>query len=191
MLEGKKYPQNVRALRLLTEQLLHPITENNELNNMADLENLLADLSTKSRTTKAWTELVIKPVLLSMQFTRATHEPDYALLFTTMNKMLPYFFAAHKHNYARYGTFFCRSLTWLPSEVEQQFLRGEQILQSASHGRAVEWYSFRPVHRNHMDEARKGSQWCNWKHTKPTDSGNVVVQPTCGRDTDGGPKHDD
>ena len=128
MLEGKKYPQNVRALRLLTEQLLHPIIENNELNNMADLENLLADLSTKSRTTKAWTELVIKPVLLSMQFTRATHEPDYALLFTTMNKMLPYFFAAHKHNYARYGTFFCRSLTWLPSEVEQQFLRGEQIL---------------------------------------------------------------
>jgi len=96
MLEGKKYPQNVRALRLLTEQLLHPIIENNELNNMADLENLLADLSTKSRTTKAWTELVIKPVLLSMQFTRATHEPDYALLFTTMNKMLPYFFAAHK-----------------------------------------------------------------------------------------------
>lgn len=42
--------------------------------------------------------------------------------------MLPYFFAAHKHNYARYGLFFCRSLTWLPPEVEQQFLRGEQIL---------------------------------------------------------------
>jgi len=42
--------------------------------------------------------------------------------------MLPYFFAAHKHNYARYGLFFRRSLTWLPSEVEQQFLRGEQIL---------------------------------------------------------------
>ena len=128
MLQGKKYPQNIRALRLLTEELPHPIVENKELNNMADLENVLADLSTKSRTTKAWTELVIKPTLLIMQFTRATHEPDYALLITTMNKMLPYFFAANKHNYARYGLFFCPSLTWLPSEVEQQFLRGEQIL---------------------------------------------------------------
>ena len=128
MLQGKKYPQNIRALRLLTEELLRPIVENKELNNMTDLENVLADLSTKSRTTKAWTELVIKPTLLIMQFTRATHEPDYALLITTKNKMLPYFFAAHKHSYAQYGLFFCRSLTWLPSEVEQQFLRGEQIL---------------------------------------------------------------
>ena len=34
----------------------------------------------------------------------------------------------HKHNYARYGLFFCRSLTRLPSDVEQQFLRGEQFL---------------------------------------------------------------
>ena len=28
MLEGKKYPQNIRALRLLTEELLRPIVEN-------------------------------------------------------------------------------------------------------------------------------------------------------------------
>ena len=89
MLEGKKYPQNIRALRLLTEELLRPILENKDLNNMAGLENLLADLSANSRTTKAWTELVIKHTLLIMQFTRSTHEPDYALLITTMNKMLP------------------------------------------------------------------------------------------------------
>ena len=50
MLEGKKYPQNIHALRLLTEELLHPIVENKELNNMAGLESLLADLSTKSHT---------------------------------------------------------------------------------------------------------------------------------------------
>lgn len=118
----------MRALRLLTEELLRPVIKNNELTNMASLEEVLTDLSAKSRTTKAWTELVIKPTLLIMQFTRATHEPDYALLICTMDQMLPYFFAAHKPNYARYGLFFCRSLTWLPPEVEQQFLRGEQVL---------------------------------------------------------------
>ena len=59
---------------------------------MAGLENLLVNLSTKSRTTKAWTELVIIKPTRIMQF---THEPAYD----------PYFFAAHKHNYARYGPF--------------------------------------------------------------------------------------
>ena len=53
MLEGKKYPQNIRALRLLTEELLRAIVENNELNSMAELEHLLEDLPAKSRTTKA------------------------------------------------------------------------------------------------------------------------------------------
>ena len=46
-----------------------------------------------------------------------------------MNNMLPYFFAAHKQT-TMLGMVFllCRSLTWLSSEVKQQFLRGEQIL---------------------------------------------------------------
>lgn len=103
MLEWKKNPQNIRALRLLTEELLRPVIVNNQLNNMAGLEEVLVYLSSKIRTTKAWTDLVIKPTLLIMQFTRATHEPDYALLIYKMNKMFPYFFSDHKHNYALYG----------------------------------------------------------------------------------------
>ena len=47
-----------------TKVLLRPIFEKNELNNMAGLENTLSELSAKSRRTKAWTELVIKPTLL-------------------------------------------------------------------------------------------------------------------------------
>ena len=101
-----------------TKVLLRPIFEKNELNNMAGLENTLSELSAKSRRTKAWTELVIKPTLLIMQFIRATHGPDYALLTATMNKMLPCFSAAHKHNYVRYGLLFCHSLAYLPNEVE-------------------------------------------------------------------------
>ncbi len=27
--------------------------------------------------------------------------------------MLPYMFAAHKHNYSRYGLYYVRSMTWL------------------------------------------------------------------------------
>ena len=116
---------------LRTKVILRPIFEKNELNNMAGLENILSEPSAKNRTTKAWTELVIKPTLLIMQFTQAVHGPDYALLTATMNKVLPCFSPAHKHNYARYGLFFCHSLTYLPNEVEQQFLRGEHILHNS------------------------------------------------------------
>ena len=105
---------------LRTKVIFRPIFEKNEMNNMAGLENTLSELSAKSRTTK--------PIFLIMQFTWATHGPDYALLAAIMNKTLPCFSAAHKHNYSRYGLFFCHSLTYLPHEVERQFLRGEHIL---------------------------------------------------------------
>ena len=54
MLQGKKYPQNVRALRLLTEELLRPVLEklDMQLANMDDLEKVLDELSAESRTMK-------------------------------------------------------------------------------------------------------------------------------------------
>ena len=168
MLEGKKYPQDICAPRLLTKEIIRPIFEKNELNNMAGLENILSELSAKSQTTKPWNELVIKRTLLIMQFTRATDEPDYTLLTATMNKMLPYFFAAHKHNYARYGLFICHSLTYLPNDVEQHFLLGEHILHHTD-GLGMAFHqtsSLKP-----LDEARERSKWCYRSNTKPTNSG--------------------
>ena len=94
MLEGKKYPLIIHALRLLSEELLQPLFKKNELSVMGDLETLLQDILAKSKTSKAWIELVIKPTFLIMQFIRATHEPDYALLIPTISSTLPYFFAA-------------------------------------------------------------------------------------------------
>ena len=98
--------------------------------NMTGLDNALSELFAKSWTTNAWAELMTKPTLLIMQLTRATHEPDYAILTSTMNKMLPYIFTDHKHIYARYELFFCRSLTYLPNEAGQQFLHGEHLLNT-------------------------------------------------------------
>ena len=52
MLDGKKYPQNIYALRFLTEDIFRPIFEQNQLNNMAGLDNTMSKLSAKRRTTK-------------------------------------------------------------------------------------------------------------------------------------------
>jgi len=53
MLRGKKYPQNVRALQLLTEELIRPVLEKeySDIITMDDLENALDELSALSRTT--------------------------------------------------------------------------------------------------------------------------------------------
>ena len=76
MLSGKKYPQNVRALRLLTEEILRPVFHRyvDRLLSMADLEAILTELSGKSRTTKMWVDLIIKPTFMMMQFSRASHK---------------------------------------------------------------------------------------------------------------------
>ena len=41
MLTGKKFPQNVRALRMLVEELLGPVFEKNHLESMLDLKKTL------------------------------------------------------------------------------------------------------------------------------------------------------
>ena len=45
MLTGKKFPENVTALRMSVEELLHPIFENHTLESMNDLRANLGDLS--------------------------------------------------------------------------------------------------------------------------------------------------
>ena len=41
LLSGKKFPQNVRALRIVTEELLRPIFNNQELHTMKELTDYL------------------------------------------------------------------------------------------------------------------------------------------------------
>jgi hypothetical protein len=54
-MEGKKYPQNTRALRLLTEEVLRPLfIKHPELKSMDELEDLLEEISLESRTSKMW-----------------------------------------------------------------------------------------------------------------------------------------
>ncbi|KAK5930373.1 hypothetical protein CgunFtcFv8_026610 [Champsocephalus gunnari] len=43
MLIGKKFPENVRALRMLVEELFKPVFEKHELERMDDLMKILED----------------------------------------------------------------------------------------------------------------------------------------------------
>ena len=79
LLSGKKFPQNVRALRIVTEELLRPIFNNQELHAMKELTDYLDSKSQNSNTTKLWVDCLIKPVLIMMEFIRAEREGDWPL----------------------------------------------------------------------------------------------------------------
>ena len=103
LLSGKKFPENVRALRIVVEELLRPLLK---IDQVSDFDSLMACLETasqQSRTTKLWVDCLIKPVMIMMAFVRAEREGDWQLHLCTVEKMLPYFFSAAHVNYARYG----------------------------------------------------------------------------------------
>ena len=62
MLTGKKYPDNVRALRMLVEKLIMPFFQTQNMLCMDDLQHALNDTASHSRIAKLWVNCGIKPV---------------------------------------------------------------------------------------------------------------------------------
>ena len=65
MLTGKKYPDNVRVLRMFVVELIRPFFQTQNMLCMDDLQRALNDTASHSRTAKLWVNCVIKLVLLS------------------------------------------------------------------------------------------------------------------------------
>ena len=76
MLTGKKFPQNVRALRIVAEEALCGIIQDKPLHCSGDLMQILETEAYKNQTTKRWVDVLIKPILLNMMFVRAECEGD-------------------------------------------------------------------------------------------------------------------
>ena len=123
MLTGKKFPMNVRALRMVAEELLRDVIGNGQLKGHHDFMNVLEDLASKSRTAKMWLDVFIKPVLIMMLYIRAEREGDWPLHLQAVKLMMPYFFASRHVNYARYGLYYLRSMEALPANVLEHFMK--------------------------------------------------------------------
>ena len=80
MLSGKTFPQNVRALRMLVEELLRPLFGKKIFHNMDDLLQELDAISVKSKTSQLWVESLIKPIFVILKYIRAEREADWTLL---------------------------------------------------------------------------------------------------------------
>lgn len=127
MLSGKKFPQNFRALRLVTEELLRAHLKG--CKSHEEMLGALENISLKSVTTRLWVQNLIKPVFIMMVFVRAEREGDWPLHLWAVKQMMPYFFASAHFNYARYGLHYLRTMERLPPEVLQSFMRGEHTMR--------------------------------------------------------------
>ena len=129
MLTGKKFPQNVRALRMLAEEVLRGVLDCNTLESKEDFMEVLENIAKRSKTAKLWVDMLIKPVFIIMRFVRAEREADWLLHLEGFKQMLPYFFAAGHVHYARYGMCYLRAMEALPEEVLVRFMKGEHVMR--------------------------------------------------------------
>ena len=129
MLTGKKFPQNVRALRMLAEEVLRRIFEEHRLESKQDLMKVLEDRASRSKTVKLWVDMLIKPIFIIMLFVRSEREGDWLLHLQTFRKMIPYFFAAGHYHYARYATCYIWSMEKFPTEIFARFMKREHVMR--------------------------------------------------------------
>ncbi len=121
MVSGKKYPQNFRALRILTEEMLRNLLQQNpEITSIDDLPNCLNERSERSKTTQLWRDTLVNGVFIMTAFVRGAHEQDVPLQLAAVKARLPYFAAAGCHNYLRYGSFYIHYMESLPAECLKQ-----------------------------------------------------------------------
>ena len=128
MLNGKKFPENVTALRMLVEELLRPLFERNKLNSMDDLQEALNQASQKNRTAKLWVSCLIEPILIVMRYVRAERESDWPMHLACVEEMIPLFFTAGHLHYARYALYYVRSMNDMPDDVSQAFMKGQHTM---------------------------------------------------------------
>jgi len=86
MLSGKKFPQNFRALRLVTEELLHA-----HLKGCESHKNMLKELEC-IEVRNIWVQNLIKPVLIMVATVRAEREANWPLHLWEVEQIMPYFF---------------------------------------------------------------------------------------------------
>ena len=125
MLLGKNFPNNIRAFFLLTEELLRD-TSMDSINSTNHLIHVLEETHSESKTALTWIRNFLKPVFLIMQFIRAEKEGEWLLHLATVREMIPYFFSAWHHHYARHGTSYLLEMEALPQEgVKERFMNKE------------------------------------------------------------------
>lgn len=122
MLIGKKFPQCLRALRMVVEVILELILEDTSIRCYDDLIQSLENRANRSHTCRLWIDCLVKPMFIMMAFVRAERESDWTLHMACIKEMIPYFFSAGHSNYSRAILVYLRTIERLPADLQAHLL---------------------------------------------------------------------
>ena len=123
----KKFPMNVRALRIVIVELLRTLIDKDTTRE--DMTSTFQTLSDTSQLAKHWIKNLIYPVFLMMMYIRAEREAEFGLHLYCCKKMIPYFFIAGHWNYARDSIVYLRSIEKTPTNLLNRFMNGEHVIR--------------------------------------------------------------
>ena len=88
-------------------------------------------------TGRLWVDCFVKHTLLSLMFLPGDRNGDFLLQQHCLKAMLPYFFAAGHHNYARYLCWHVQQMEHLPQRTKEDLLAGAHVCRHSDGGTAV------------------------------------------------------
>ena len=128
MLTRKRYPQNLRALRTLVEEVLRLLLKDGKITSHSRLMNVLEEKNKSGQITKLWFDALIKPLISCLLFITTEREEDWSLHLEAVKNMVPSFFATSHVNYARWGLDNLHSIEVLPVDVHCHFVKGDHTI---------------------------------------------------------------
>ena len=135
IVNGKAWTNALRAYRLITAVLLKNFYSDGD-KTYEELDVYL-ETAREHPTGRLWVDCLVKPTLLSLMFLRGQRNGDFLLQQHCLKAMLPYFFAAGHHNYARYLSWYVRQMEHLPQRAKQDLLAGAHVCRHSDGGTAV------------------------------------------------------
>ena len=134
ILNGKAWPKSMRAFRMIVAALLDSFLEGEKSHD--DIIRYL-DRARNHPTGKLWVDCFIIPTLIAHRFLRAEREGDWLLQQECLDIMLPYFFVAGHHHYARYISWHLRDMQHISPGAKRDLLDGAHVCRHTQGAAAV------------------------------------------------------
>ena len=123
MAQGKPWVPAMRSFRTVSSVLLQPFLQTG-LKNWDEIFEYF-EKSSLQPTGRHWVDNLITPTLLIHQLLRSERGGDWLLQQLCIRRLLPYFFIAGHHNYARYLSWHCLEMAVLvPAMATDDLLSG-------------------------------------------------------------------
>ena len=135
IINGKAWTNALRAYCLTIAVLLRSFYSNGA-KTYQELSDYL-EAAREHPTGRLRVDCIIKPTLIALMFLRGEHNGDFLLQQHCLNSMLPYFFVAGHHNYARYLSWYVRQMENLPQHAKDDLLAGAHVCRHSDGGTAV------------------------------------------------------